>query len=166
MPVTYFHQGTFAIYGWVTSCLIGCNLALPAINRKQVQVTNEHDIDNSIRWLLPANITWWRHQMETFSTLLALCAGNSPVTGEFPSHRPVTWSFNVFFDLRLNKRLSKQYRRQWFETPSPPLWRHCDDSLACCYLRLIRNVNTNEIFKQNLRILTPEKEGNINFHEK
>ena len=34
--------------------------------------------------------TWWRHQMETFSALLALCAGNSPVTREFPSQRPVT----------------------------------------------------------------------------
>ena len=45
--------------------------------------------------------TWWRHQMETFSALLALCAGNSPVPGEFPSQRPVTRSFDVFFDLRL-----------------------------------------------------------------
>ena len=34
--------------------------------------------------------TWWRHQMETFSALLALCAGNAPVTGEFPAQRPVT----------------------------------------------------------------------------
>ena len=47
--------------------------------------------------------------METFSALLALCAGNSPVTGEFPSQRPVTQSFDVFFDLSLNKRLGKQY---------------------------------------------------------
>ena len=44
--------------------------------------------------------TWWRHQMETFSALLAFCVGNSPVTGEFPAQRPVTWSFVVFFDLR------------------------------------------------------------------
>ena len=70
-------------------------------------------------------ILWWRHQMETVSALLALCAGNSPVTGEFPSKRPVTRSFDVFFDLRLNKRLSKQSRRRWFETPSRSLWRHC-----------------------------------------
>ena len=56
--------------------------------------------------------SWWRHQMETFSALLALCAGNSPVTGEFPSQRPVTRSIDVFFDLRPNKQLSKQ----WFET--------------------------------------------------
>ena len=52
--------------------------------------------------------SWWRHQMETFTMLLALCAGNSPVTGEFPSQRPVTRSFNVFFDRGLNKRLNKQ----------------------------------------------------------
>ena len=35
------------------------------------------------------------HQMETFSALLALCAGNLPVTGELPSQRPVTRSFDV-----------------------------------------------------------------------
>ena len=50
--------------------------------------------------------SWWRHQMETFSALLAICAGNSPVTDEFPTQRPVTRSFDVFFDLRMNKRLS------------------------------------------------------------
>ena len=38
---------------------------------------------------------WRRHQMETVSALLDLCAGNSPVTGEFPSQRPVTRSFGV-----------------------------------------------------------------------
>ena len=45
--------------------------------------------------------------METFSALLAIYAGNSPVPGEFPAQRPVTQSFDVFFDLRQNKRLSK-----------------------------------------------------------
>ena len=72
----------------------------------------------------------WRHQMETFSALLALCAGNSPVTGEFPAQRPVTRSFNVFFVLRLNKRLSKQSRGWWCRTPSRPLWRHCNGNMA------------------------------------
>ena len=67
---------------------------------------------------------WWRHQMETFPALLAICVGNSPVTCEFPAQRPVTQSFDVLFDLRLNKRLSKQSRGWWFETPSHPLWRH------------------------------------------
>ena len=60
----------------------------------------------------------------TFSTLLAICVGNSPVTGEFLAQRPVTRSFDVFFDLRLNKRLSKQSWGWWFETPWRSLWRH------------------------------------------
>ena len=72
-----------------------------------------------------ARDSWWRHQMETFSALLAICAGNSPVTAEFIAQRLVTRSFDVFFDLRLNKRLSKQSWGWWFETPSHPLWRHC-----------------------------------------
>ena len=70
--------------------------------------------------------SWWRHQMETFSALLAICVGNSPVTGEFTTQRPVTRSFDEFFDLRLNKRLSKQSWGWWFETLSRPLWRHCN----------------------------------------
>ena len=56
--------------------------------------------------LLHPGCSWWRHQMETFYALLALCTGNSLVTGEFPSQRPVTRSFDAFFHLCLNKRLS------------------------------------------------------------
>ena len=52
-----------------------------------------------------------------------LC-GEFTVTGEFTAQRPVTQSFDVFFDLRLNKELSKQPCGWWFETPSRPLWRH------------------------------------------
>ena len=62
--------------------------------------------------------------METFSALLALCAGNSPVTSEFPAQRLVTRCFDVFFDLRPNKCLSKQSWGWWSETRS--LWRHCN----------------------------------------
>ena len=62
--------------------------------------------------------------METFSALLAICAMNSPVPGEFPAQRPVTRSFDDYFDLRPNKRLSKQSLGWWFETLSPLLWRH------------------------------------------
>ena len=70
--------------------------------------------------------TWWRHQMETFSALLALCDGNSPVTSEFSSQRPVTRSIDVFFNLRLNKWLNKQSRRRGFETPLRLMRRHCN----------------------------------------
>ena len=55
---------------------------------------------------------WWRHQMETFSALLAICAVNSPVTGEFRAQRPVTLRFEVFFYLHLNKRLSDLRRHR------------------------------------------------------
>ena len=49
----------------------------------------------------------------------------------FPPQRPVTQSFDVFFDLRLNKRLGKQSQGWWFEAPSHPLWCHCNDDLQC-----------------------------------
>ena len=65
----------------------------------------------------------WRRQMETFSALLAICTGNSPVPVEFPAERPVTRSFDAFFDLRLNKRMSKQSCGWRFDI-SRPLWRH------------------------------------------
>ena len=57
----------------------------------------------------------WRHHMGTFSALLAICAGNSPGTGAFPSQMPVTRSFDVFFHLRLN-----------IETPPRSLRSHCN----------------------------------------
>ena len=79
--------------------------------------------------LMPMHLSstsWWRHQMETFSALLAICAGNSPGPGEFPTQRLVTRSFDVFFDLRPNKRSSKQSWDWWFGTLSRPLWRHCN----------------------------------------
>ena len=52
--------------------------------------------------------------------------------GEFPTQRPVTRSFDVFFDLRLHKRLSKEPWGWWFETPSWSLWRQCNVSLNSC----------------------------------
>ena len=78
-------------------------------------------------------IAWWRHQIEIFSALLAISAGNSPVPDEFPAQRPVTRSFGVFFDLHPNKRLSKQWWGWWFETTPCPLRRHRNGrSLLSC----------------------------------
>ena len=99
-------------------------------------------------WLADVNISWdmshWqcilgsgdRWESPSFTMMASsngnifcvtghLC-GNSPVSGEFPAQRPVTRSFDVFFDLRPNKRLSKQWWGWWFETLSCPLWRHCN----------------------------------------
>ena len=57
---------------------------------------------------------------------MAICAGNSPVSGEFPAQRPVTRSFDVFFDLRLIKGLIEQSWGWWFDMLSRPLWRQCN----------------------------------------
>ena len=42
--------------------------------------------------------SWWRHQMETFSALLAICAGNSSVSGGFPTHKG-QWRGALMFSL-------------------------------------------------------------------
>ena len=62
----------------------------------------------------------WKH-FSRYSGLLALSVGNSPVTSELPSQRPLTRSIAVFFDLLLNKGLSKQWMRRWFQAPSHSL---------------------------------------------
>ena len=71
--------------------------------------------------------------METISALLAICAENSPVPGEFTAQRPVTRGFDVFFELRPNKRLSKQSWGWCFETLSHSLWRHRNEILVTCW---------------------------------
>ena len=57
--------------------------------------------------------------MEAISALQAICTGNSPVSGEFPAQRLVTRSVDVFFDLRLNKRLSKQWYGEVWDAIAP-----------------------------------------------
>ena len=75
--------------------------------------------------------------MRNWSTMLTASNGNifrdtgllcGEFTGEFPSQRSAMRSFDIFFDLCLNKRLKKTSRRRWFETPSRLLWHHCTDS--------------------------------------
>ena len=78
-------------------------------------------------WLTNA---WWRHQMEAFFRV------TGPLFGEFTAQRPVGRSFDVFFDLLLNKRLSKQFWGWWFETLSSPLWRHCNGFLCTRSMRV------------------------------
>ena len=75
-------------------------------------------------------LQWCRHQMRTFSASLAICEGNPPVTGGFPSQRPLRPCFDVFYDLcPKKKRLSKHWRRRWFETPLRSLWHHCNATM-------------------------------------
>ena len=73
-----------------------------------------------------SNFPWWRHEMETFCALLALCEGNPPVAGGFASQRPVTRSFDVVYDVHQDKRLIR-----WLETP----W-------CSCYVTVIQSDQT------------------------
>ena len=81
-----------------------------------------------------------------------LC-GDFTGPGEFPAQRPVTRIFEVFFDLRLNKRLSKQSWGWWFETPSRPLWRHSNTMMPREYWRL-GNLSVNTMFLLSSDIIT------------
>ena len=101
-------------------------------------------------------LTWhscWRHQMETYSALLAL-AGNSPITDEFPSQRSVTRSVEVFFDLRLNKRLSKQSYGWWLETSLRSLWGHFNAKWSSLHL-----YESSDIFLLSVDIYHVELDG-------
>ena len=111
---------------------------------------------------------WWRHEMETFSALLAICAENSPVPGEFPAQRPVTRSC----DLRPNKRLSKQSRGRWFETPSRPLWRHRNEltkyipvfaslPLGCKHTLVVRYFSLHFVIKKMIYFCVSKLDSDI-----
>ena len=96
------------------------------------------------------------------SALLVICVGNSPVTGEFPSNRPVTRSFDVFFGLRLKNRLRKQSWGWWLETPSRSLWRHSnvtkswhhDNSPFSMYHSIVASISIDIMNSRNCTFLT------------
>ena len=114
---------------------------------------NKISIELELRWkmvdelffILLAGDPWWRHQMETFSALPAIYAGNSPVPG--PTQRPVTRSFHVFFDLRLNKWLSKQSWGWWFDTLFRSLWRHRNGNFITVWKVRIIHLLTSHVFE-------------------
>ena len=97
------------------------------------QVSDEQARSFLYHWHWNQNVSWWRHQMEALSALLALCAGNSPVSGEFPAQTPVTRNFDVFFDLSLIKRLSKyswccgdlRRHRAYYDVIVMLRWKNC-----------------------------------------
>ena len=72
----------------------------------------------------------WSNIFHITSPLWAESSGHQWI----PSQRPVMCRFDVFFDLRLNKWLSKQSIFQWFEMPSTLLWRHCNVIDIKCYI--------------------------------
>ena len=78
----------------------------------------------------------WQHEffmMTTSNGNIFRVTGH--LYGKFPAQMLVTRSFDVFFDLRLNNRLSKQSWDWWFETLSRPLWRHCNVTAQLTYFR-------------------------------
>ena len=83
---------------------------------------------------------------EYFACYWVLCEGNPPATAGFLSQRPVTQSLDVFYNLRLNKRLSKQSRCWWFETSSRPLWRHCNSFFILFQKNFVMYVSSGHSF--------------------
>ena len=112
---------------------------------------------NNIRAKRMCTMPWWRHEIwehfPRYWPFVCVCVGGGgggwggcwPVIGKFPSQRPVTRSFNVCFDLRANKRLSKQSGRWWSGTPSRPLWCHYNgtdmDSQILYYSNIVLKPN-------------------------
>ena len=108
-------------------------------------------------------------------TVWPLCGGfpghrwipRKKVTGKFPAQRPVTRSFDVLFDLHLNKRLSKQSSRRWFATPSRPLWRHCNVLLSVyksskCHLTIRHITSLYHISWVSAQLLPAKYEYDLN----
>ena len=120
--------------------------AQPTIIRIWQEVHICSDASKSICMMMYSNAN--------ISALLDLCVGNSPITGESPSQRPVTRSFEASFDLRLSTRLSKQSRRRWFETPSRSLWRHSNvwilAMVTCTWEKWYLNVLNIEIVTDDI----------------
>ena len=82
-----------------------------------------------------------------------LC-GNPPVTCGFPSQRPVSRSFYIFIDLCLNKRLSKQSIRMWFEMPSCPLWRDCNECPRTSRFWAVSRLDVHNKFRDGYIMVT------------
>ena len=107
---SFFPRTTGRMYDGLLGCRQHDNSLLECPRPLRPHMACGHDEEAAV---ICSKLTapWWRHQMETFSALPALCVGNSPVIGEFPSQTLVTRSFDAIFDLRLNKRLTKQSLR-------------------------------------------------------
>ena len=104
--------------------------------------------------VLNSFVTWWRHQMEPFSALLAFCAGKSPVTSEFPSQSPVTRSFNVFFDLCL--KINGWVNNHEAGDLRPTLWNQCIDFSKNRYISTMRRKSNSSWIFSCLRKLSLE----------
>ena len=114
MVRNYFIWALCNIFKCISLCILASISCVFACVRVLVEFSHSGCVPIILRV-----IAWWRHQMENSPRYWPFVKGihRSP----FPSQRPMTRTFNVVFDMQLNKRLSKQSRRRWFETPSPSL---------------------------------------------
>ena len=112
---THFsHTNRRSLARWETALLYVCTLCVCCFTSYVLHLYYTTILSTYLETFCTfAYSSWWSHQMETFSALLAICA--------------VTLSFDIFFDIRLNKRLSKQTWGCRFETQSGSLWRHCNE---------------------------------------
>ena len=78
-------------------------------------------------------VSSWCFLFSSVKTALKICEGNLPVTDGFSSQRTLTQSFDVFFDVHLDHRLSKQSRRRWFETAS---YDASKDAMLCQHTQI------------------------------
>ena len=100
----------------VTSLTLGWSYLVIAVPMKQSWIERVNAFYESIRIMTSSNGNIFR--------VIGPSWGEPLVNSGFPSQRTVTRSFDIFFDLCIKKRLSKQSRRRWFETPSLSLWRY------------------------------------------
>ena len=122
------HSYSITHLNYWNMCRLGCAIMLSAtlLAPTRYETVSKHHAATNVtiityikeivkywgNWEIPRKIrkyrsnSWWRHQLEIFSALQAFCAGNSPVTGEFPAQRPVTRSSHVFFWPHLNNCLA------------------------------------------------------------
>ena len=106
---------------------------------------------------LELHVSWWRHQMELFSALLVICAGNSPATGEFPAQGPATRKMLMFSLIcaRVNNREAGDLRRHRDHHDVTVMYWHSGDDVL---LSKISNVH--------MRLVDPSRISNntsINF---
>ena len=133
--VVVSRMGTLPMYFRITPMVAGnsydfCNLSKHPSRIWQIHNINLLELQqNKTFFVQPLSkpnddVIKWKHFLLYWPFVRGI--NRSPVTGEFPAQRPMTRTFDAFFDLRLNKRLDKQSWSWWFETPSHPLWRHCN----------------------------------------
>ena len=89
----------------------------------------EHSITVGCRLIsqiLGMSYAWWRQFFGYIFRVTGPLWRESNSHLWIPSQWLLKWSFDVFYDMRQNKRRSKQWRRRWFETPSHSVWRQCN----------------------------------------